>query len=166
MYEYDGFESTCTWEILSMSVVAQFSSKTKLSFSYYKPSGRNNTFILKLRKNKSNEPRVTAESNWRTRVNLKHRTPARTRNCSRFYCLNYIDSCSTFREQRIALLQLLFKMHRKGPAVLHFSVDSEGTEATWRASPVSVPSALVNHVWYFLTALSCWKLLAWDQGNW
>lgn len=63
---------------------------------------------------------MTGESNWRTRVNLKHRTHAGTRNYSRFYCMKNIDLCSTCREQRIALLQALFKMLREGPAVLHF----------------------------------------------
>lgn len=67
-------------------------------------------FIQNSRKNKINEVRVTAE-NWRTNVNSKRRSHARTRSYSRLYCMMYIDLRNTFREQWIALLQALLKMH-------------------------------------------------------
>lgn len=63
-------------------------------------------------------------------------------------CMMYIDLCSTFREQRIALLQASFKMRREGPAVLHLLWTLKALAAL-RASPISVPSALVNHVVVF-----------------
>lgn len=108
--EYGGFEGTYTRNIFKECVISVFFKNYNSHSHVRNHQVEIHIFIQELGKNKSNEVIVTAEG-WRTSVNSKHGSHARTGSYSRLYRMTCIDLCNTFREQWIALLQPLLRAH-------------------------------------------------------